>query len=216
MKNDICKSGNIHLIGIQKEFRTKVEEAVKNGFDGASKLLKYQDLVDIAIFDSEEWDIHNKLNLSAHARVYYIDIKICFYKKDLDLEYLLNINLPATIYHELTHVVRANSVGYAENLLQDIIDEGVACYVEEVCGLSPKQPYISPIKEEEKYIEEACKHFEDKLTSDLHSKWFYGSRDLPEWIGYRIGYLMVKKYIEVNKISIDELVRARAEVIAKP
>ncbi|MBP6994497.1 hypothetical protein KBB12_04620 [Candidatus Woesebacteria bacterium] len=215
MKNDICKNGNIHLIGIQKEFRTRVEEAIRKGLDGASALLTYNDVVDIAVFDSEEWDIHSKLNLSAHARVYYIDIKICFYKNGLDLDYLFNVDLPATIYHELSHVVRANTIGYAENLLQDIIDEGIACYVEEYSGLAPKQPYVRPIRDEEKYIEDASKHFQVKLSSDLHSKWFYGSGNLPEWIGYRIGYLMVKKYIEANKIGIDQLVRSKAEIIAK-
>lgn len=211
IKNEICSNGNIHLIGIQNEYRTRTMDSIKKGLEKASELLKYTNQVDVAIFDSEEWDVHPQLNLSAHARVYYIDIKVCFYKKGLNLEYLFNIDLPATIYHELSHVVRANAIGYAENLLQDLIDEGIACYIEEASGLSPQQPYVNPIQDEEKYIEEAQNHFQNKLVNNLHSKWFYGSADLPEWIGYRIGYLMVKKYMENNKISIDELVRTKAE-----
>jgi hypothetical protein len=213
MQNNTCEKGNIHLIGVQKEFRDRTEAAVKKGLDMASRVLKYNNPVDVAVFDSEDWDVHSKLSLSAHARVYYIDIKICFYRKGLDLERLFNVDLPATIYHELSHVVRANSVGYAENLIQDIIDEGIACYVEEASGLSPQQPYISPIKDEERYMEEVLGHAQDKLTSDMHSRWFYGAVDLPEWIGYRIGYVLVKKYMEKNKVSLDQLVRTKAEVI---
>ena len=81
MENINCENGNIHLVGVQKEFRDRTLEVVKKGLNGASNLLKYTDPVDVAIFDSEEWDVHPKLDISAHARVYYIDIKICFYKK---------------------------------------------------------------------------------------------------------------------------------------
>lgn len=215
METNICNYGNIHLIGVQSEYKDQTAYAVKKGLEMASVLLKYTNPVEVAVFDSEEWDVHSKLNLSAHARVYYIDIKICFYRKGLDVEHLFKVDLPATIYHELAHVSRINSIGYAENLLQDLIDEGVACYIEEVSGLGSEQPYIKPINNEDRYLDEAHRHFEDRLTSDLHSQWFYGSGNLPEWIGYRIGYLLVKKYIDTNKISVDNLVRLKAETIIK-
>ena len=213
MINNICNNGNIHLIGIQDKYRSRTIEAVARGLDSASKLLKYTDPVDVAVFDSEDWDVHDRLNLSAHARLYYIDVKICYYRKNLDLSYLFNIDLPATLHHELSHVVRANSVGYAENLLQNFIDEGIACYIEESSGLVSERPYTKSIKDELKYLDEARVHFQDKITGSLHSRWFYGSEDLPEWIGYRIGYLMVKRYIEDTLIEIDKLVRTKAEII---
>ena len=214
MEINICNNKNIHLIGIQDEYRNRISDSIKKGLEMASSILKYSSSVEVVVFDSEDWDVHKKLNLSAHARIYYIDIKICFYRKGLDFNHLFNVDIPATIYHELAHVVRVNSVGYAENLLQDIIDEGIACYIEKFSKLGPSQPYINPIDGEDKYFNEARKHFKERLDYNLHSRWFYGSADLPEWIGYRLGYLMVNKFMEGNKVGIDELVRLRAEVIA--
>lgn len=213
MKNIICKKGNIHLIGVPKKYQAMISARVLDGLNNAARILNYKKNVGVVIFDAEYWDIHPKLNLSAYARIYYIDIKICFYRKDKNINDIINVDLPLTIYHELSHVVRANIVGYSETLLDSFIDEGIACFVEQ--SIIPKQKilYIQKIDNEQALWLEAKKHLSQKISSKLHSDWFFGTGTLPNWIGYRLGYLIVRQFMNKNNIGLDKLVRMSSKKI---
>lgn len=213
MKNIICKKGNIHLIGVPKKYQAIISTSVLNGLDNAEGILNYKKNVGVAIFDAEYWDIHPKLNLSAHARIYYIDIKICFYRKDKNINDIINVDLPLAIHHEFSHVVRANTVGYGETLLDSFIDEGIACFVEQSIMPKRKIPYIQKIDNEQALWLEAKKHLSQKISSKLHSDWFFGTGALPNWIGYRLGYLIVRQFMNKNNISFDKLVRMSSKKI---
>jgi hypothetical protein len=215
MKNIISKIGNVHLIGVEKKYKTKIASQALKGLDDAAKVLKYNKPVELAIFDAEFWDVHPKMYMSAHARVYYINIKICLYRKDIDINYTLSTELPLTIQHEFSHVVRYNTVGYPETLLDAIIDEGIACYIEHSIKSDRDIPYIKENKNEKKLMLKAKKLFARKLSSELHNEWFFGTGKLPEWIGYRLGFLIVKNFMENNKVSLDKLCRMNAKEILK-
>jgi hypothetical protein len=213
MKHTLCKNGSIHLAGLQKKYRTRVSFSARTALNKAARLLKYSKKVDLVIFDAEDWDVHPKLDLSAHARVYYIDIKICFYRKNINLDTVIDVSLPATIHHELSHVVRANTVGYPETLLDAFIEEGVACFIEESIMSGQNIPYVQPIQGEDNLLKQARSVFSQTISTELHNKWFFGTEEIPEWTGYRLGYLMVKSYMSTHNVSLDKLTRTKAQEI---
>jgi uncharacterized protein YjaZ len=149
----------------------------------------------------------------AHARINHIEAKICFYREDVDVDKVISVDLPLTIQHEFSHVVRANTVGYPETLLDSFVDEGIACFVEQSAMSERVIPYIQEIPGETVLLEDARKLFEQRLTSKLYSDWFYGTGDLPRWIGYRLGFLMIQNYMTKNPISLDALVRLDSKTI---
>jgi uncharacterized protein YjaZ len=175
--------------------------------------LKYAKPIDVAIIDAESWNIPEKMQVLAHARINHIEAKICFYREDVDIDKVISVELPLTIQHEFSHVVRANTVGYPETLMDSFVDEGIACFVEQSSMLERVIPYIQEIPGETVLLEDARKLFGQRLTSKLHSDWFYGTGDLPQWIGYRLGFLMVKKYVAENPSPLDVLVRLDSKTI---
>lgn len=215
MKNNICKKGNFHLIGIPQKHRATVFVRALGGLSNAARILKYKKNVDVVLFDAEYWDILPQMSISAHARIYYIDVKICFYRKDKDIDTIINIELPLAIHHELSHVVRANTVGYSETLLDSFVDEGIACFVEQSVMPKRRIPYIQEIDNEQTLWLEAKKHLLQKITTNLHSNWFFGTGTLPNWIGYRLGYLIVQQFMNKHAIRLDTLVRMSSKKILK-
>jgi len=212
MNTSNCKN-NIHMIGTPRKYSAALSKRVTEGLKAASEILKYKKPVDVAVIDAEFWDIPAKLHVLAHARVNHIEAKICFYRKDVKIGDTINIELPLTVQHEFSHVVRANTVGYPETLLDSFIDEGIACFVEH--SAMPKRviPYIQKISGELALMEKARKQFSERLTSKLHSDWFYGTGKYPNWIGYRLGFLIVQKYVAENSTPLDKLVRLDSKTI---
>lgn len=215
MKNSVCKRGNIHLIGIPKKHRAAVLVHALAGLRGAAGTLRYKKDIDVVIFDAEYWDIHPQMSVSAHSRIHYIDAKICFYRKDRSIDSIINTELPLAIYHEVSHVVRASTIGYGETLLDSFIQEGIACFVEQSIMPERTIPYIQKIENEHLFWLQARKHFSQKITSKLHSDWFFGTGALPNWIGYRLGYLIVQQFMNTHAIRLATLVRMSSRKILK-
>lgn len=201
----------IHIIGPHENKREEILSCATDALRHASTLFKFEKGVDVVIFDSEEWDIHPKLHISGHARIYYIEIKVCHYKKDFNFDNFIKCELPSTIFHEFSHVVRANTVGYPETLLEELVDEGVSCYIEKTLGLNKNLPYINQIDNEERLIKEARKSFDFKLSTKLHNDWFYGTASIPEWAGYRLGYKIIENFVNKHNTPLDILVGMKAK-----
>jgi len=53
MKNTICKEGNIHLIGVPKEYQDKVSARVIEGLDNAQRILKCNENVEVVIYKAD-------------------------------------------------------------------------------------------------------------------------------------------------------------------
>lgn len=217
MNNSVCKKGNIHLIGIPKKYRSAVSARALEGLNNAMRILKYKQRVDLAIFGAESWEIHPKMYLSAitFGGSSRIDFKICFSRKSINT--IIKTELPLTIHHELSHVIRVNSVGDWKTLLDIFIDEGIGCFVEQSLMPKRKIPYIQKINNEKVLWRKAKKHLLQKRTvnDQLNSQkeWFYGSGTLPNWIGYRLGYLTVQAFMSKYAIGLDKLVRLSSKQI---
>lgn len=123
---------------------------------------------------------------------------------------LTEMELKAMIAHEYHHFCRLNSLNFAPEaipLKESLIIEGLAeCMVEELYGRNWCSPWISKYS-----LDELKKKWEKSFVPVLnrrgvsqHQRFLYGdgTTRLPNWIGYCMGYAIVKTFLERNK-NID-------------
>lgn len=212
MKSKNCEKGNIHLIGIPSNKRGVVLRRTVESLDKALGVLKYDKQVNVVVIEAQDFFVIPKLGIGGSAiGKSCIEVKIDFSRKDL--QKIIDIELPSTIYHELAHLVRENSIGYGKTLLDSLVSEGISCFVEKSILPNRKIPYIQKIKDEQKLWDKAQKTL-NKIKYN-YSEWFFGSGKLPNWTGYRLGFLIVENFARKNKISLDKLVRANSKEILK-
>ena len=215
MKNNICKEGNIHLIGIPEKYQAKVSARAIEGLNNAGLILKYKENIDVVIYGAELHEVSLKMPLSAFTtgKVHRIDFKIPFFRKNID--HIINVELPMIMHHEISHVIRHNVVGYSSTLLDYLVDEGIGCFIEQSIMPERKIPYIQKQADEQMYWSEAKKILLEKITWDDSRKWLVSEEIRPRWIGYRLGYLLVQEFMNKNPVGFDVLVRMKSKDILK-
>jgi len=208
-----CTGGLIHLVKVPKEKVLAVERKIITALKKGEKLFAYKKSVEVVVFSASKESVIPEIGIVGYALIQGdIVVNIDFSRRDIKA--ITNKWLPSAIYHELSHVVREDAtIGCYTTLLNALVAEGIACYIEkEICGLD--LPYIKPIKGEEEFWKKAKPKLHQKKYN--HGQWFFGLGKLPRWIGYRLGYLIVSSFMEENKdISLAKLVRMRARIILK-
>lgn len=121
---------------------------------------------------------------------------------DPDSENITEDGLVETLLHEIHHCMRWRQPGYGESLGEAMVSEGLACLYEEMHR--GEAPIYARIKIGDNHTAEAMSTLH-KDTYD-HSRWFYGSGDIPRWFGYTYGYQLCKKYAEQNNVNAAEMV----------
>ena len=119
-----------------------------------------------------------------------------------ELHKIIEKQIPNTIYHELNHIAREKYLGkdgmsFHENLSHAIISEGIAsCFAYEKWPQA-QMPWIAYSEKEIQDLVRIYKNREifDDMSYD-HGIWFYGTGDLPRWIGYKLGYYFVDRYLK--------------------
>ena len=215
MKNNICKEGNIHLIGVPETYRAKVSARAIEGLNNAGVILKFKEKIDVIIYGAELDEVSSKMPLSAFTtgRSFRIDFKIPFFRKNID--HIINVELPMIMHHEVSHVIRHNTIGYSNSLLDYITDEGIGCFIEQSIMPERKIPYIQKHDDEQMYWREAKEILFKKITWDDSRKWLVSQEIRPRWIGYRLGYLLVREFMDKNIVGLDVLTRMKSKDILK-
>lgn len=207
-----CREGNLHLIKIPPKYKQQVLKIAKKSLTEAIELFKYEKSVETVIFASSPEFVIPETGIGAHALLQGdIVINIDFSRKDALS--VIQKELASTIYHEFSHVVRQSvNKKLFDNLFESLIAEGIASYIEATL-FSKNVPYVSPIKNEKKYWIGAQKDFNNSKYD--HYEWFFGTKKLPRWIGYRLGYLLINSFTEKNKLSISKLTRIKSSEVLK-
>ena len=114
--------------------------------------------------------------------------------------------LERMIAHELHHALRWDTVGYGTTLLGALASEGL-------CGRFAQELYGNEPEIWERGIEVTDVKFfarEAVIYADSekynHQKWFFGSGDLPRWVGYTLGYHMVGRACELMSRKPSDLI----------
>ena len=118
-----------------------------------------------------------------------------------------------TICHEMSHSLRWEKLPeYGDTLFKDMIVEGLAVLLEEKAMIDTKrkhwQYFLKTMQEtDQAMIDDIVSQLKDGLDSkqyDYQKVLFTGDDKLPRWAGYRLGYYLVKKYLETTGNTINE------------
>lgn len=113
-----------------------------------------------------------------------------------DFEHVIRKEIPKTISHELHHAVRWKAVGYGTTLLERLVSEGLATHFEQDMWGGTPSPWATAL--DLKTLADIHDKAKSEYTSTTfhHSRWFYGTGDLPRWAGYSLGYQLVGEYLK--------------------
>ncbi|WP_186578655.1 DUF2268 domain-containing protein [Aquibacillus kalidii] len=128
--------------------------------------------------------------------------------------------LQALITHEYNHVTRLNEVNIQEeklNLLDALVLEGMAeLAVKNELGPDHLSNWTSMYSNEfahkawNKWIKP---NLALKKTNLIHEKIMYGSKVIPKWLGYNVGYHLVSSYNQTHQTSMYDLIRLSSQEI---
>lgn len=202
----------IYLIGVPKSFKKDIQQNIVSTIKNVRRNLRYIKPISVAVFEASSGMVISEIGMAGSAiGKSGIEIRIDFKRKFAKQKFAAELS--SSVCHEATHLIREDAVGYNFSLLDAMINEGVACYVERAFLPKRRIPYISPIKNENKFIKKAASIFSKRNYN--HSEWFFGSKIFPKWVGYRLGYLMVDGYAKNNKIALSDLVRMKSRDILR-
>lgn len=110
----------------------------------------------------------------------------------------LKEELPRSIAHELSHVIRWRIIPYGETLLGTLIWEGLADHFE--MEINNKAPQAWSVALNANQISKMMK----KVKEEYYNKdydyiaWMFGSKEkgIPKWTGYTLGYKLVAEYLK--------------------
>ena len=179
-----CKDGTLHLVKIPKKYRRDVGKIAEDSFEKAGKLFAYKKPVEVMIFPRISDIVIPEIGIGGMTTERGdILLSIDFSRRNIGK--IITEQLPLSVYHELSHVVRGTHVmrgthDYAV-LLDWLVFEGIASYIERKL-FKEKVPYIAPVKDEMEYWAQAQKILMKKTSYKESRKWFFGTEKLPRWI----------------------------------
>lgn len=117
----------------------------------------------------------------------------------------------STLVHEMHHVMRWRGPGCGSTLGERLVSEGLAQVFEQDCTGRLPMYAAGGVSPEHRALAVAALH-EDPAND---GRWFFGAADLPRWFGYRLGYGIVKSWIDSRGGSAAEMVHEPAETFLR-
>jgi uncharacterized protein YjaZ len=210
----------IHFLETEKKLdlraRDFLEETIKIHVTKACGLLGIF-YVNITVYTNSNFVVSETGEGGYAASGEWFQIYIDPTRLEDELKKIITNYIPLTIYHELNHVARWNSVGYGSTLPEAIITEGLASVFAVENWKKAKSPWI---KYSQKEIKKLIKIYQNRdKNSDnnySHDDWFYGAGELPRWIGYKLGFYIVRLVRKNNpEISWKKLINMSSKEIIK-
>lgn len=106
-------------------------------------------------------------------------------------------SLERMLAHELHHSSRWDGPGYGKTLGEALVSEGLAGHFAQEAYNGTPEPW-------ERLSSSTLYLYRSKAQADWgnaeynHSRWFFGSHDLPKWLGYSLGYQLVGRYLAAH------------------
>jgi uncharacterized protein YjaZ len=106
-------------------------------------------------------------------------------------------SLERMLAHELHHSSRWDGPGYGNTLGQALVSEGLAGhFAQESFEGEPELWESLPVSTLRSHIAKAQNEWGS--TEYEHEEWFFGSPELPRWLGYSLGYQLVARYLAMH------------------
>lgn len=198
---------DVYLIGVPRLYTGRVERVAVDALKVGCEKLGWRSRVELAVFEAQSFWVIPELGVAGEAiGKSAIVVKVDFSRRDR--ERIIKEELPASIYHELAHLVREQDVGMGSTLLDALVSEGVACFVEQSLSPGRRIPYVARIKNEQRVWKKAAPLLLQRKYG--YAEWFFGTKAIPRWAGYRLGYLLVSSFFAEQPTSLSKLVRMRS------
>jgi hypothetical protein len=107
----------------------------------------------------------------------------------------LRHQLLKTLFHEFQHALRWDGPGYGDTLGEALVSEGLAQrFLHEMMDCPP-EPFEVAVPDDvcETWRGDALAGFDDAAYD--HAAWFFGTGDMPNWLGYTLGRRMVDRIL---------------------
>ncbi|SFQ28709.1 Predicted Zn-dependent protease [Roseivivax halotolerans] len=115
--------------------------------------------------------------------------------------------LERMIAHEANHTIRWRTQGYGRTLGEALVTEGLAGrYVHAIFDSAP-EIFEAPRDGDLDALGDALEQWAAPYD---HAEWFFGTKDRPMWLGYRLGYRIVAQHIAATGTPVRELTDAPA------
>lgn len=192
---------NVHLHILRASGRLEphlndLEQTIKGAITKTAGCISLH-LIDMVVYDDPRGVIRGFGQGGRTHNAYVVSISLDPAFADFQ-KIVLGNDLPRSISHELHHAVRWRAVGYGKTLLEVLISEGLAVYFEqEVWGGKPS-PWATALSKKvlaEIHVQARTEYANTKYD---HTRWFFGTGDLPRWAGYTLGYQLVGTYLKKN------------------
>jgi uncharacterized protein YjaZ len=111
----------------------------------------------------------------------------------------LGAPLQRMIAHEYHHVLRMNGAGYGRTLVEAIVSEGLAGRFAQELLQSAAEPWecAVPASRLPPYVRRIL---DDRAVPTYnYPEWFFGTGDLPRWLGYTLGWEIVGDHLQRHK-----------------
>ncbi|MBL7158999.1 hypothetical protein ISS85_00780 [Candidatus Microgenomates bacterium] len=209
---------NLHLLQASGRLKEHIPNIERNFEQTLSRVREKIDVTDVVVYDNPRGAIP-EVGIGGRA------VTDHFILISLDPEFerfteVISKQLPRSLAHELYHCLRYQELGFNRNLLQAMIDEGLADHFSyEITDLD-LQPWDKALNPEQikRFGTRALKECRNERYN--HDAWFYGSSQqrfsrkpkIPRWAGYTLGHMMVEEYFKINPgTEASELYNVEAE-----
>jgi uncharacterized protein YjaZ len=115
--------------------------------------------------------------------------------------------LTGTVAHEFNHALRFNFINGRFSLRDSMAFEGLAqCFEVEINRkVPPWSRALTKGKAEKVWVK--IKPYLNSRSGKVYREIFFGSRKFPQWSGYTVSYIIVRKRLSVLKISWNEAIK---------
>jgi uncharacterized protein YjaZ len=187
---------NLHLLkgsGCLDPFLDQIQTEFNN-FNQKIKDIFPPQNIDIVVYDNQ-FGVIPEIGIGGFTPYSYL-IFISLDPTFPNLKKSITGQFSRTLAHEIHHAIRSKYVGYGNTLLEALITEGLADHFD--LEINQTKPQIWDIALNKKQIENfkklATKEFFNKKY--YHNNWFFGSKNIPKWTGYTLGFNLVADYLK--------------------
>lgn len=184
---------NLHILNVQKKLEAHCQwmsNCLNDTYERAQKVMSVPSLDVVVKAGTFVIPEKGHLGYCPEAGIIYLTVdpeNPEFCKNDAH-------SLERMFAHELHHATRWVAPGYGCTLGEVIVSEGLAGHfsLELFGGESEPWERLSP-DIIHPYIQQLSENW-NKTNYD-HNTWFYGTSDLPKWLGYTSGFNIVSRYL---------------------
>jgi len=130
-------------------------------------------------------------------------------------------SLTETVPHEYAHMVYTSKFEW-NSILDGMVNEGLAEHFREYITGGNQTPWSIALKKSDALRELnklpktlLNKFIDESNVDDLYISYFFGTKDLPEWYGYSLGYWLIDEIMDKNKINLIELFEKKPKEVLK-